>query len=176
MSNDGQAKELRFEALVHRQSRFVFRVAYAVLRNPDSAEDAVQETFLKLYRNGGWETIEDEKAFLARVAWRVSVNRLPRREREGELLDHASHEDSPESSVIKSDWIATVHQLLDALPRDLREVMALSGIEGMNSTEIAQSIGIPAGTVRTRLMRSREILKQKLSALMRSSSCGKESR
>ena len=46
--------EARFEALVVRQSRFVFGVAYAILRNPDDSEDVVQETFLKLYRSRSW--------------------------------------------------------------------------------------------------------------------------
>ncbi|HEY1580154.1 MAG TPA: sigma factor [Terracidiphilus sp.] len=47
--------DAEFSALVERQSRFVFRVAYAVLLNSYDTEDAVQETFLKLYRNGGWK-------------------------------------------------------------------------------------------------------------------------
>ena len=68
-------EEAAFTALVQRQSRFVFRVAYAVLLNAHDAEDAVQETFLKLYRNGGWQHAENEQAFLARAAWRVALDR-----------------------------------------------------------------------------------------------------
>ena len=71
-------EEAKFEALVKRQLRFVFRVAYAILRNSHDAEDAVQEMFLKLYRNGAWKDIEDERAFLARAAWRMAIDRLPR--------------------------------------------------------------------------------------------------
>lgn len=67
--------EAEFTELVQRQSRFVFRVAYAVLLNSHDAEDAVQETFLKLYRNGGWRHLDNERAFLARVAWRVAIDR-----------------------------------------------------------------------------------------------------
>jgi RNA polymerase sigma-70 factor (ECF subfamily) len=178
MGDDANAREFRFEALVQRHSRFVFRVAYAVLRNPHAAEDVAQETFLKLFRNGRWEDIREERAFLARVAWRIAVDRIPRREREQELFDRTSVGDTLEASVIQSDAAATIHRLIDALPEDLRRVMALAGIEGMNSSEIAKTIGLPAGTVRTRLMRAREIVKQKLSALTlsapkRSSSCGK---
>jgi len=74
--------DAEFTALVQRQSRFVFRVAYAALLNSHDAEDAVQETFLKLYRNSGWEHIENERAFLARVAWRAwqSICALARRD------------------------------------------------------------------------------------------------
>lgn len=66
--------DAEFSALVERQSRFVFRVAYSVLLNSYDAEDTVQETFLKLYRNGGWKQGNDERAFLARVAWRTAVD------------------------------------------------------------------------------------------------------
>jgi Sigma-70 region 2 len=53
------ARDARFAGLVERQSRFVFQVAYALLRNSYHAEDVVQETFLKLYRGGAWETLEN---------------------------------------------------------------------------------------------------------------------
>jgi RNA polymerase sigma-70 factor (ECF subfamily) len=56
--------------------------------------------------------------------------------------------------------------LIDALPEELRQPLALSTVEELNSQEIAQVMGIPEGTVRTRLMRARQVLKQKLSALM----------
>ena len=64
---DAAARESRVAALVHRQSRFVFRIAYALLRNTHDAEDVVQETFLKLYSSGAWEQMNDERAFLARM-------------------------------------------------------------------------------------------------------------
>jgi RNA polymerase sigma-70 factor (ECF subfamily) len=70
--------EERFAALVNRQARFVFRVAYAVLRNAHDAEDVVQEVFLKLYRSRAWEKIEEERAYLSRVTWRMAVDHLPR--------------------------------------------------------------------------------------------------
>jgi len=61
----------RFTALVRTQARFVFRVAYSILRNVQDADDTVQETFFKLYHSSAWERIADEKAFLARTAWRL---------------------------------------------------------------------------------------------------------
>src|ERR1700735_857750 len=61
------ARDEEFAALVERQARRMFRVAYSLLRNVPDAEDAVQEAFLKLYRGEAWRRMEDERAFLART-------------------------------------------------------------------------------------------------------------
>ena len=151
-----------FSELVARQSRFVFRVAYAVLRNPQDAEDVVQDTFFKLHRSGAWRQMEDERAFLARAAWRLAVDHLPRlRPLPPSEAAVASHE----QGVIARDLHATVHRLMDALPEELRQPLALSAIEELTSQQIALVMGIPDGTVRTRLMRARQILKEKLKCL-----------
>jgi RNA polymerase sigma-70 factor, ECF subfamily len=156
--------EARFEALVVRQSRFVFGVAYAILRNPDDSEDVVQETFLKLYRNRGWDRIENERAFLARAAWRIAVDRRASRARK-DVVSHGECEvATPETSAMASQRSSAVHRLIDALPEELRVPLALSTVDEMTSAEIAGVLGIPEGTVRTRLMRARQVLKQKLQA------------
>jgi len=161
------ARAARFAALVERQSRFVFRVAYALLRNPHDAEDAVQETFLKLYRTGVWERLENERAFLARTAWRIAVDRLRKVRHEPLDKDIAPPgAANPEDAIVAADRHAMVHRLIDALPPELRQPLALSTVEEMSSREIAAVMDIPEGTVRTRLMRAREILKQKLAGLM----------
>ena len=64
-------RDERFEELVGRQARFMFQVAFGLLRNRQDAEDAVQEAFLKLYRGEAWLRMENEKGFLARTVWRV---------------------------------------------------------------------------------------------------------
>ena len=156
------AREGRFAALVERQSRFVFRVAYALLRNPQDAEDVVQETFLKLYRTGAWERMENEKGFLARTTWRIAVERLPRTRQELPGPERASQDASPEDAVISAGTVAAVHKYMDALPEELRQPLALSTVEELNSREIAELMGLPEGTVRTRLMRARQILREKL--------------
>jgi len=158
-------EDAEFEALVRRQSRFVFRVAYAILRNSHDAEDAAQETFLKLYRNQMWKGMRDERAFLARAAWRVAVDRIPPAHLEPEAAEPASAAPSPEQQAIAADWHAMVHRMVDALPEELRQPLALSTVDELNSREIAAILGLPEGTVRTRLMRARQMLKQKLAGL-----------
>ena len=155
----------RISALVIRQARFVFRVAYSVLRNAHDAEDVVQETFLRVHRARKWESMVDERAFLARTAWRIAVDRLPKARLDILDFDVPSGRQDPEQAVIQADWNATIHRLIDALPEELRQQLALSTVEELDSHEIAQVMGIPEGTVRTRLMRARQVLRQKLGAL-----------
>ena len=155
-----------FEALVERQSHFVFRVAYAILRNRHDAEDAVQETFLKLYRNHTWKGINDERAFLARTAWRVAVDRLPKQKPDDIQPDYepSSTTPSPEQHAISASRHSAIHRMIDSLPEELRQPLVLSAIDELNSREIAAILALPEGTVRTRLMRARQMLKQKLAA------------
>lgn len=156
------ASDERFAALVQRRARFVFRVAYSVLRSVPDADDVVQDTFLKLYRSSSWERIDDEKAFLARTAWRIAVDQLRARRKDAVETDAPWQGPNPEQSAIGSDWSSLVCRLIDSLPEELRQPLALSSLEELNSREIANVMGIPEGTVRTRLMRARQILKQKL--------------
>jgi|SRR5689334_65456 len=163
---DAVAREGRFSALVHRQSRFVFRIAYALVRNTHDAEDVVQETFLKLYSSGVWEQMNDERAFLARTSWRLAVDKLRKVRVSAAELDLPSAAPGPLEVLIRADRDAMVHRLVDGLPEELRHTLALSTVEELNSREIAEVLGISEGTVRTRLMRARQILKQKLNAMM----------
>ena len=164
-----QGEDAEFTALVQRQSRFVFRVAYAVLLNAHDAEVVVQETFLKLYRNRGWRHLDNERAFLARVAWRIAVDQHPRRPQPtGPALDAAAADDppspdpSPEQTLLLSNQQAMVRSMIDALPEALRLPLVLSAFDELNSREIGGILGIPEGTVRTRLQRARQVLHQKL--------------
>jgi RNA polymerase sigma-70 factor, ECF subfamily len=164
-------EEAEFTELVQRQSCFAFRVAYAVLLNAHDAEDAVQETFLKLYRNGGWQKAENERAFLARAAWRVAVDHR-RSAGTAETLtdadlqvDPASSHPGPEQALVAADQHALVHAMIDALPEELRLPLVLSASDELNSREIAGILHIPEGTVRTRLQRARQMLRQKLANL-----------
>ena len=162
------SEEAKFTALVQRHSRFVFRVAYAVLLNAHDAEDAVQETFLKLYRNGGWKRAENERAFLARVAWRVALDRrrtVKPAEAAGDLdaiSEPPTNDPGPDKIVMGANQHAVIHAMIDALPEELRFPLVLSATEGLNSREIGAILGIPEGTVRTRLQRARQLLRERL--------------
>jgi len=173
-----------FTGLVERQWRFAYRVAWAVLRNRADAEDAAQETFLKIFRARAWRGLRDERAFVARAAWRAAVDRLrgglavqgtgrPGNGAFGAKKDEGAGREvieeiadrglSPEEQVAAANWEAAVHRLIDSLPEELRQPLALSA--EMNSREIAAAMEIAEGTVLTRLMRGRQVLREKLTAM-----------
>ena len=161
-NNEAEAREDLFAALVHRQTRFVYRVAFSVLRDPHDAEEVVQETFLRLYRNSAWTEMRDERAFLARAAWRIAIDRRPKSRPVEARAGLASDEPGPEATALRAERVAAVHRLIDGLPEELRQPLALSTADELSSGEIAEIMGIAEGTVRTRLWRARQILKQKL--------------
>jgi RNA polymerase sigma-70 factor (ECF subfamily) len=158
----GSAVDL--ETLVRTHARLVFRVAYSVLRNREDAEDAAQETYLRLMRQD-LATIDDPRLWLARVAWRVAVDRVrkhteaPLEDTTPEAVDDGRMADA---ALLDAELQARLRILINGLPAKLREVVRLSTVEEMTSLDIAQVLGIPEGTVRTRMSRARQILREKL--------------
>lgn len=165
--------EAEFAGLVERQWRLAYKVAWAVVRNTHDAEDAAQEAFLSIFRAKAWRGLRDERAFVARTAWRAAVDRLRSRcaasaqsSPQGASDDPGTVPDTapdPEEALIAASQDAALHRLIDSLPEELRQPLALS-VE-MNSREIAAAMGIPEGTVRTRLMRARQMLREKIRAM-----------
>jgi|HubBroStandDraft_5_1064220.scaffolds.fasta_scaffold163988_2 RNA polymerase sigma-70 factor (ECF subfamily) len=153
------------ESLVRQYSRFVFKVAYGVLRNAHDAEDVVQEVFLRVHRSGTGG-ITDIKAWLATVSFRVAIDRV-RKPQPVELADMDFADDSADAEhrTIQGQLVLQVHRLIAALPYDLRYPLVLSAIEEMDSGTIAQILGISEAAVRGRIFRARAVLKEKLASL-----------
>ena len=160
------------ESVVREHARFVFKVAYSILRNVEDAEDVVQETFLRVHRSGELPNVREVRPWLARIAWRVALDRVhPRQEIPLEPLiatgfqAHAK-ETGAEQLLVQQEQVALLHRLIVTLPEELRHSLVLSTVEEMNSVEIGKVLGIPEATVRTRLFRARQMLKEKLAAWM----------
>ena len=112
--------------------------------------------------------MQDERAFLARTVWRVGLDRLgtasARAMRHAEdvtELNLHSPADNPEQNALASADRARMKLLVDALPEDLRRPLVLAAVEGMTSREVADLLGIPEGTVRTRIMRAKAELRRR---------------
>lgn len=169
--------EQEVEAVVREHARLVFRIAYAVLRNHHDAEDAVQETFLRVLRHRGkLAQIAERKAWLGRIAWRVALDRVRKRRpahAEAELDEAAeavaalrSAGASAEQIAADRQMISLIGRLIAGLPLDLREALTLSTVEELSSAEIASVLGIPEASVRQRVFRARQLLREKLGALL----------
>ena len=164
-------QEQSFTALVERHARLLYRVALQLLKNPQDAEDAVQETLLKLYRNGGWQTAENERAYLASAVWRTGLTRLGsasarvmRHAADVTAIDLASAGRSPEQLLADSEERALMRHLIEQLPEVLRQPLVLAAVEGLKSRDVAAILGIPEGTVRTRVLRARAQLRESFQA------------
>jgi RNA polymerase sigma factor (sigma-70 family) len=160
------------EQLVREHSRLVYRIAYAALRRHHDAEDATQETFLRVLRySARLDAVEDAKTWLARIAWRVAVERSRMREKKNEIAlenperpfaDVASAEVGADDKLQGAEIEAALEKLIAALPGKLREPLILSAIEEMSPREVAATLGINEAAVRSRVFRARKILKEKL--------------
>ena len=160
------------ERLVWDYSRMVYRIAYAVLRRHHDAEDATQETFLRVLRyRAKLEAVRDTKTWLARIAWRVAVDRARTRSDTREVVSQdleqpfakiAAAGMNAEERVQCARFEAELERLIAALPAKLRQPLILSTIEEMSPREIAATLAINEAAVRSRVFRARQILKEKL--------------
>jgi len=160
------------EATVREHARLVYRICYSVLRNHHDAEDATQETFLRVLRyRRKLEGVREQRAWLARVAWRTAVER--RRRRNEVALDEVRNADQIRSSDMSADQTLLgaeagrlMERLIAALPGKLRDPLTLSTLEEMTPAGIAEVLGLNEAAVRSRLFRARQILREKLAALL----------
>lgn len=153
-----------FASRVAECSRLAFRVAFAVLRHPHDAEEVAQEAFVRAYRH--YTRLRDRerfRAWLVRVTWRLAIDRQRADRRRAAREFHAERRAEATPSEAQSHlrsielWAA-----IDALPEKLRLVTVLSAIEGHNIREVAALLGVPEGTVKSRLSLARQRLKERL--------------
>jgi RNA polymerase sigma-70 factor (ECF subfamily) len=167
-----RSEDAQLESLVRQHSRMVYRIAYAVLRSHHDAEDAAQETFLRVLRySHKLASVENGKTWLARIAWRVAEDRSQQRGRRREIaLDDP---EKPEGETASSDFPAhevahgsqvgeLLERLINNLPEKLRQPLILSALEEMSPVDVAATLGMSEAAVRSRVFRARQILREKL--------------
>jgi len=160
-----------FGKLVERHKKTAFRLALGLVGNKDDAHDISQEAFLRVYRSA--KTFDTSQPFLPWFYTIVSnLSRTWLRKRQA--VDHrmvdvddASYllvdKANPESEFLEKETIACLRAALLKLPFDDREIITLQHFRGMSYDEIANLLGIPKGTVMSRLYYARK----KLATLMR---------
>jgi RNA polymerase sigma-70 factor (ECF subfamily) len=174
-----------FEALVRRHERPVFRLALRMLGNREEAEDVAQEALLSLHRHGHRFRRESRfSTFVYRVTANAALNRrrtLGRsRARERLLAERESGFDpspaprDPGDALVGAEAQARVQEALQELSPDLRLAVVLFDIEGLPYGEIARVLEVPEGTVKSRIHRARNALREKLRAFVNLESEGVE--
>ena len=146
-----------------------FRVARGVLRNTADAEDVAQDALLRAYRR--FHRLRDRDRFrgwLVRITFRLALDRArsaKRREQRETLWAQPSWLSAvanAEDSAASTEFQAHFDRVLDALPEKLRLVLLLAAMEGHSLEEVAVILGVPVGTVKSRLFSARNKLAEKL--------------
>jgi RNA polymerase sigma-70 factor, ECF subfamily len=154
-----------FRVLVDRESRTVVAACSAILRNPDEAQDVAQDAFVQAYRSlAGYRGDGTFGAWIARIATRMAVQRASalRRNSMPELPDDLYSQDrngDPELQLMDLEHSDALRAAIRNLPADQREVVALRFYSDMPIEQIALQTGIPAGTVKSRLHRALQRLR-----------------
>jgi len=163
-----------FEDLVRRHERRVFRLLLRMLGSREEAEDVTQEAFLSLHRHGHRFRREARfSTFVYRVAANAALNRrrtLGRsrnrmnefRVRQQAGMNLPPTPRNPEDAAAGSEDQVRVQEALLELPPDLRVAVLLYDIEGQSYQEVARVLGIPEGTVKSRIHRARSALRESL--------------
>jgi RNA polymerase sigma-70 factor (ECF subfamily) len=156
-----------WEAIVVRYRRKVFHIAYKFTGKHDEAEDLTQEIFLKVFRSlEKFNQDADFSTWLSSVARNYCIDhyRASKREREVLVEDLVAFDLAPASSgnphraLEDRDRRSFLRKGLELLPDKLREAVVLRDLQGLSYQEMADRLGLPEGTVKSRINRGREEL------------------
>ena len=171
-----------FEELVNRYEKKIFRLTMNITRNNEDAEDAMQDAFMKAYSH--LNTFEEGSRFytwLVRIAANEALMRLRKRRPNQFSLDEPIQGDdeeiiprdiedwgpSPEQRYAQSEMRSILNGVIDELSPDFRVVFVLRDVEGLSTEETASTLGISVAAVKSRLLRARLRLRQKLDPYFR---------
>ena len=168
-----------FEPLVGKYRQRVYRLAYNVLRNSEDAWDVAQEAFIRAYQAIG--SFRGQSAFytwLFRIAMNVAADRARQRAAQGrafgtERVDEGDWDRAlvdqgaaPDDAAARAEERERIRRALARLPEHHRTIIMLGDLEGLTYREIAEVLGIPMGTVMSRLHNARKRLRDALGPLL----------
>ncbi|MBV8205957.1 MAG: sigma-70 family RNA polymerase sigma factor [Acidobacteria bacterium] len=171
-----------FEQLIRRYDRNVFRIAQHITQNREDAEDVVQDAFLKAFQNlAGFQEQSKFYTWLVRIAVNEALMKL-RRRRTGKLVSLDEDVQTEDDSVPRevADWSPNPEQLynraelkeildktIQGLPPGFRSVFVLRDVEGLSTEETAEALDLSIPAVKSRLLRARLQLRNRLTKFFR---------
>jgi RNA polymerase sigma-70 factor (ECF subfamily) len=156
-----------FESRLVESSTLAVRVAYSVVRNRSDAEDIAQDAFVRAHRAFARLRERDRfRAWLVRMTFRIALDWKRGHRRRDAREDAVARLRPPivdaERELIDSDRSMRLWTAIDALPEKLRIVIVLAAIEGHGMKDVAALLGIPEGTVKSRLFDAKRRLQERL--------------
>lgn len=154
-------KQTKYEALVHALHGDIYRYAYWLCRDPQIADDLVQETFLRAWK--AIDTLLDDKAakaWLITILRRENARRFERKQFDLVDLDEHPLRDQgvlPSEQEMEHEWL---RRHIARLPAEYQEPLLLQVLGGFSGEEIAEQLGLNKNTVMTRLFRARNQIKE----------------
>jgi RNA polymerase sigma-70 factor (ECF subfamily) len=158
-----------WDEVVREHADRVYRLAYRLSGNRADAEDLTQETFVRVFKSLAEYTPGTFEGWLHRITTNLFLDMVRRRQRirfdalpddAGDRLPSKSA--GPEQAYAELHLDPEVQRALDALPADFRAAVVLCDLEGLSYEEIAATLGIKVGTVRSRIHRGRVLLREAL--------------
>ena len=158
-----------YDRLVGRYQDRVYQVAYRITGNHEDAWDAAQETFLHAFRSlPRFRGASAFSTWVHRIATNAALDMIRRRPPQPPVSLEGvtvSTGDDPAEAATRSELQRRIHRAIISLPAEQRTVVVLRDVQGLPYGEIAAALRIPPGTVRSRLSRGREALRQQLADL-----------
>lgn len=158
-----------WEEVVEQHSARVYRLAYRLTGNVHDAEDLTQDVFVRVFRSLHTYQPGTFEGWLHRITTNVFLDKMRRKQRirfdalsEDSAARLTSRERGPEQVYAESHFDDDVQRALDALAPDFRAAVVLCDIEGLSYEEIAATLGVKLGTVRSRIHRGRAQLREAL--------------
>jgi RNA polymerase sigma-70 factor (ECF subfamily) len=160
--------------LMERHHKRVYRIALSYVRNPDDALDVVQETFVKVFQNSWrWRGEAEVGPWLTRIAVNQAIDQYRKgkrrltREEPLEADGHPTRTTSPEGAAVSVELSHKIGQAVKSLPERQRAVFVLRHYDEMSLPEIAESLGMNIGTVKSTLHRALGRLRGRLAGIPR---------
>ncbi|HEU4965217.1 MAG TPA: RNA polymerase sigma factor SigW [Bacilli bacterium] len=167
---------MAFGELVELYKDKLYNLGYRMLGNPQEAEDAAQEAFLRAYKNiHKYDPKHKFSTWIYRIATNLCIDKLRKKKADYSLdaeLDGAEGNDmyarlaapteTPEVETVREEMRAEVQQAIDNLPESYRAAVILKYLHDMSLQEISEVLEIPVSTVKTRVHRGREALRKEL--------------